>query len=170
MSKSDNLNYDLSKRSVVTLFVYYIILIICGIVGSVIILTKLHTNSLQAEKLLLYTVIVSFSVSMMLNGLQYCKRLYKACITNRIQVSGKTFGPLGNLMYFFLRPLFALVFTIVMIFALLSGMVIVTGNLDFVVNERFLYLCAILSSFIGFSTGQLLDKFESISQKEIEKI
>ena len=170
MKKSDTLHYDLSKGNVITLFVYYIILIAGGIFGSVVTILQLVQNEMPTKVLLQNTIIASFSVSIMLNGVQYCKRLYKACITERIILSEKPFGTLGNLMYFILRPLYALVFTVVMIFALLSGMFIVTGNLDYIINERFLYLCAVLSSFIGFSTGHLLDKFEAISHKKIENI
>ena len=106
----------------------------------------------------------------MLSSIKYIKRLYKACITGRVIEITTKFGEIGNFIYFLLRPIFALVFTIVMIFTLLSGMFIVTGSLDYIINEKFLYLCAILSSFIGFSTGHMLDKFETIAEKEINKI
>ena len=57
-----------------------------------------------------------------------------------------------------------------MIFMLLSGMFIVTGNLDYILNIKFVYLCVVLSSFLGYSVGDLLDKFEKVSKKQIENL
>lgn len=68
------------------------------------------------------------------------------------------------------RPLYAFVFSIISIYCLLSGLFIVTGNVDYIINEKFLYLCAIISSFIGYSVGHVLDRFETISQEQIEHI
>ena len=98
------------------------------------------------------------------------KRLYKACITDRIIECYSTFGQLGNIVYFVLRPFYSFVFVITMIFALLSGMFVITGNLDYIINEKFLYLCVILSSFIGYSVGHVLDKFELYSKEKIENL
>ena len=55
-----------------------------------------------------------------------------------------------------------------MIISLLSGMLVIIGNLDYIINEKFLYLCVILSSYIGYSIGHVLDKFEISSQEKIK--
>lgn len=170
MKKSDSLNYELSKGKLIILFIYFSLILLGGISCSVFVILHLLQGQTPANRLLCYTIVASFSVSSMLCSMQYIKRLYKACITDRIIHSETRFGEIGNLFYFLLRPIYALSFTIVMIFALLSGMFIVTGSLDYIINEKFLYLCALLSSFIGYSTGHLLDKFEAISRKEIDKI
>ena len=137
--------------------------------GGVISINTICTldDELTRNQLMIKSIISSLSVSGMLCSLQYTKRLYKACITDRILPITTFAGRIGNLAYFLLRSFFAFVFVIVMIFALLSGMFVVTGNLDYIINEKFLYLCVILSSFIGFSVGQLLDKFERISEEKI---
>ncbi|MBP5591541.1 hypothetical protein J6Y50_06800 [bacterium] len=168
MKKSDSLDYDLSTKKVIFLFIYYVLILISGIFCSVIVITNLKSE-FTIEQLIKYTILISFSMSTMLCSIQYIRRLYKACIDERIK-NTTSHGEIGNLIYFLLRPVFALVFTIVMIVSLLSGMFIVTGSLDYIINEKFLYLCAILSSFIGFSPGRLLDKFETIAEKEIDKI
>ena len=120
------------------------------------------------DAIIIKTIIASLSVSGMLCCLQYIKRLYKACITDRIIECSSVFGQLGNVIYFILRPFYSFVFVIVMIFAILSGMFVITGNLDYIINEKFLYLSVILSSYIGYSVGHVLDKFEKTSKEKIE--
>ena len=50
---------------------------------------------------------------------------------------------------------------------LLSGMFVVTGNLDYILNEKFVYLCVVLSCFLGYSVGDMLDKFEKFSKEKV---
>ena len=169
MSKRDSIVYELSKVGVVILFVYYFLILCVGSWGVIEIICTLGEVANQ-EELLLRIFLSSLSVSGMLCSLQYIKRLYKACITNRITPKTTFWGSLGNLAYFIFRPLFAFVFVIVMICVVLSGGFILTGNLDYVLNEKCLYMCVIFSSFIGYSVGDLLDKFDDISREKINEM
>lgn len=169
MKKSDSLFFELSKAELIILFVYYTIILIAGGVTSIITLCQIEEET-SHKQLIIKTIISSLSISGMLCSLQYIKRLYKACITNRIIAKTTFAGHIGTLVYFLLRPLYAFTFVIVIIFAILSGFFVVTGNLDYIINEKFLYLCVILSSFIGYSVGHLLDKFEKLSKEKIDKI
>ena len=56
-----------------------------------------------------------------------------------------------------------------MIIVFLSGIYVVTGNYETVINEKFLYVCVVSSTFIGFSIGNILDRFRSISKKKIDE-
>ena len=49
-------------------------------------------------------------------------------------------------------------------------MFIVTGSLNYVLNEKFIYMCMIASSCIGYSIGKMIDKFENVSEKQIEEL
>ena len=144
-------------------------LIIIGIITAVLIMANIQ--KVVAENILLYTNFASISVACMLCSLQYLKRIYKACIDERVDFGGADSWQkrIGNLLYFILRPLYASVFVVVAEFALLSGVIIVTAT-DFVLNERFLYLCVIMAAVIGFSTGRVLDAFESYSAKKIDAV
>lgn len=168
-AKSDSLLFELTKLEIVVIVVYYFIILLIGVIISIKTLCTLGEE--MSHKLLMSrTIVSSLSVSGMLCSVQYIRRIYKACITDRIVPITTFAGSIGNLVYFLLRPFYAFVFVIVMIFMLLSGMFVVTGCLDYIINEKFLYLCVIISSFIGFSVGQLLDKFESISRKKIDEL
>ena len=169
MKKSDNLIYSLSKRMLIFLFIYYFLFLVCGGIFAIKIACRLMREMSQGQ-IMEMAFIVSIAVSGMLCSIQYIKRLYKACLTDRIEMNNGTIKNIGNITYFILRPFFAFALSIVMVFMLLSGMFIVTGNLDYILNKKFVYLCVVLSSFLGYSVGNLLDKFEKISEEKISNI
>lgn len=167
--KHEKLRYTLSKKCVYIVSIYYIVLILIGIVASVLIMANMQ--KVVADNILLYTNYASISVACMLCSVQYLKRIYKACIEERFDStkSDSWQKNTGNLLYFFLRPIFASVFVIIAETALLSGVIIVTAT-DFILNERFLYLCVLMSAVIGFTTGRVLDAFENYSSKKIDDV
>jgi hypothetical protein len=111
------------------------------------------------------------AVSAMLCSVQYLKRIYKACLEERIHFShsDKELCQIGNIIYFILRPIYSMVFVIVAEFALLSCVIII-APIDFQINERFLYFCVVMAGVIGFSIGRILDKFEIMSLRRIDNI
>lgn len=169
MKKQEELEYSLSKSLVIIIFIYYMLILIVGCVITIYIGCSL-AEKITRTLLLRKTFFISLSVSGMLCSVQYIKRLYKACITERIDTQSKTFKRIGNMVYFISRPFFACVFSVVAIFCLLSGMFIVAGSLDYILNIKFLYLCVIISAIIGFSVGKVLDKFERISIDRIDNL
>ena len=169
MKKSDVLIYSLSKKMLISLFVYYFVVLILGGIFAAIIACDL-TDKMSQVQIMKRTFVLSIAVSGMSCSVQYIKRLYKSCLTKRVKTSGDFIENIGNFTYFVFRPFFAFAFVIVMIFMLLSGMFIVTGNLDYILNIKFVYLCVVLSSFLGYSVGDLLDKFEKVSKKQIENL
>lgn len=155
---------------VIFLFIYYFILLVLGGCVSIGIAITL-TTKMPKFQILKDSFYVSISVSGMLCSIQYIKRLYKACITGRIDITnGDIVKQIGNMAYFIFRPFFAFVFSIIMVFAMLSGMFVATGNLDYILNEKFVYLCAIFASFIGYSIGKLIDRFGNISVEKINNL
>lgn len=166
MKKSDNLIYSLSKKMLIFLFIYYFAILVCGGILAIRIVCSLM-QELDQEQIMKMAFIASIAASGMLCSIQYIKRLYKACLTDRIETQDDIVKCIGNITYFVFRPFFAFAFSIVMVFMLLSGMFIVTGNLDYILNKKFVYLCMVLSSFLGFSVGNLLDRFEKISKEKI---
>lgn len=169
MRKSDNLIYSMSKKMLIFLLIYYFIILISGGIFAIIIACDLM-KEVDQEQIMKLAFIVSIAVSGMLCSVQYIKRLYKACLTDRIELSNDAVKCIGNVTYFLFRPFFAFAFSIVMVFMLLSGMFVVTGNLDYILNKKFVYLCVVISSFLGYSVGNLLDKFEKISKEKVSTL
>lgn len=167
--KSDKLIYTLTKKKTIFLFAYFGLFLLTGIITLVIIMIR---NQYQ-ENIIPNTIMASFSSCGALCSMQYIKRLYKACLQGRIKESQKTkgneFKELGNFVYFLLRPLFALTFVLILIFSLRSGLIVLAGtNID-IINEKFLYICALASACIGYSVGNVLDRFEQFSTKKVNR-
>lgn len=169
MKKNEDIRYELSKGNIIFLLVYYSLYIIVGIAISIIELC-FDKNILDMKMLIIHMVISSFGVSGMLCSVQYIRRLYKACITERIKSEISEIGKIGTMVYFIFRPIFTFCFVIIIIVGLVSGMYVVTGSLDYVLNEKLIYVCMIMSAYIGYSIGNLIDRFESISEKQIETL
>ena len=116
MKKSDSLTFELSKTAIIGLFIYYFVVLLMGFCGAIYVICNLPIEA-NKTTVIIKTIIVSLSASGMLCSLQYIKRLYKACITNRIVECSSVFGQLGNIIYFAFRPLYSFAFVIVMLFA-----------------------------------------------------
>jgi Na+/melibiose symporter-like transporter len=168
--KWESLNYTLSNKWLYIIVGYFILLLVCGMITVIFIMTNVSES--RQGNIILNTTFISISVAAMLCSVQYLKRLYKACLDGKVRFPEKTESLMhfGNVIYFFLRPIFAMAFVIVAVFALLSGALIVspTGT-STIIDDRFLYLCVVMSSVIGFSIGRVLDGFEVLSSKQVNK-
>lgn len=120
MKKSDVLIYSLSKKMLISLFVYYFVVLILGGIFAAIIACDL-TDKMSQVQIMKRTFVLSIAVSGMSCSVQYIKRLYKACLTKRVKTSGDFIENIGNFTYFVFRPFFAFAFVIVMIFMLLDS-------------------------------------------------
>lgn len=169
LKKNELLIYNLSKGKVIFLFVYYFFVMLAGGICILKVSGKLMME-LEREQILQITFMLSLASSGMLCSMQYIKRLYKACLTDRIETCDSDMKEIGNMAYFLFRPFFAFVFTIVTVFALLSGMFVVTGNLDYILNDKFVYLCMVTACYIGYSVGKVLDRFEKLSEKKVSNL
>lgn len=169
-SKNEVLNkkYTLSRGWVIFLFIYYAMLIINGLVISSYVL--LNVTKEDSWNIVLHAVIVAFAMSTMLSAVRYTRVLYIACIHDLIMEKIHLHRQIGNVIYFLSRPLFAMVFSIVAVVAILGGFFIVTGGLDCFINEKFLYLVAIVSCMVGISGGKTLDKFRDLSDDRINRL
>lgn len=165
---SNNKTYALSRKTLGFLFVYYSVLIVAGIIIASYILAEVAGT--RETYLIPRIVIISLSMSSMFSAIRYAKVLYTACIRGYICDKKDYNEYVGNLVYFLHRPIYAMALSILSTAAFMGGFVSITGNLDFFINERFVYLMAITSAIIGFSGGNILDKFNDISNAKIKKI
>lgn len=168
-NKRSSLIYTLTKSDVIALFIYYIVLFLVGAFGNIFILVNL---SFYLEHYLVSsTLICSIAMATIFCCMQYIKCIYKACIDERVNApeDKRSKKRIGNIFYFILRPLFSVAFVIIALFCVLGGLFIVTSSLEYVLNDRFFYLCIVISAIVGFSTGKLLDDFEIFSYKKIKE-
>lgn len=165
------LEYHMQKGWVVFLFVFYITIIFIGISFLYYIIISKMNGVLEQETIKTYTFFVSVLSSAMMTGIRYTQKLYKACIDGRVLFdSNNKAVEVGNVAYFFLRPIYSIGFSVIFVVCLLGGIKFLNGGMDCVINERTVYLSAIVSAVIGYSIGKVLDMFELVSKDYINKI
>ena len=104
------------------------------------------------------------------------RKLYKSAInnslTNPTNENEKT-NETGLLFYYLLRPIFAIIFSILVHIGLKASVSIVTVK-EADLDSGMIYLTMIISFFIGFAAGDVITKLEKISSeianKSIDKI
>ena len=155
---------------VIFLFSYYTLLIVGGIAFVLYIILLINEQSVQNYTC--YTFYVAMLSSASFASIYYSKKLYKACIDERLlyEESTNKAVTLGFIMYFMLRPIFAVAFSVLFVICILGGVFFLMNGLDCKVNDRMVYLSAIISSAIGYSIGNVLDLFESLSERTINNI
>ena len=160
MKENHQLIYSLRFWMLVVLILIYFSYLVSGIAVVFWSLVDEGTNFSLMQK----TLITSFACCLYTCGMQYIKRLYKACIQERIcikeRVDDKSTKYFGNFIYFIFRPVFAIVFVLIAIIALKAGIILVTVQDSLVMNERFFYISVLMAAGIGFSVGKVLDNFE----------
>lgn len=105
----------------------------------------------------------------------YMRKLYKSAIndivTEPITAKEKT-NETGLFFYYLLRPIFAIVFSVLIHIGLKASVAIVTVE-ESELDVGMVYLTMLLSFFIGFAAGDVITKLELISKdianKSIDK-
>ena len=165
------LEYHIPKGWVISLFCYYAIIILAGIAFLLFILISKMDVVLEPGTIRNYTYCVSILSSAMMTGIRYSQKLYKACIDGRVFYENDSKPKLmGNVVYFLLRPFYSVAFAVIFVICLIGGMKFLNGGMDCVINERTVYLSAIVSAFIGYFIGKVLDMFEFVSKDRVDRI
>ncbi len=161
--------FKLKPTNIKWLFSYYVILLIIGIVYIVwFINDKIDSvDTLKIRDIFFISIVFSVLGSVLF----YIRKLYKACInSDMVTPVGNTDSvrELGVIFYFILRPVFALIFCLLTLFIIKSGISILSeGNLN---NNRFFYFSIITSFIIGYSCGDYIDQIERIGKRVVERV
>ena len=166
--------FVLSKGKIKSLFWYFGILLFVGLALTIYVLV----NEMFIFKLNVTSLSLIGGIGMALLGstIFYFRKLYKSAINNILNIpqnENDKIKETGLYLYYFLRPIFSIVFAVLIHIGLKASVAIVTvkeTNLD----EGMIYLTMIVSFFIGFASGDVVTKLENISKeianKTIEKI
>ena len=162
-------DYKLSHRSILVLFVFYTFYIIVGLAFSVS--AALHEYTFLHEyPILIKALIGSFGITLVGSAIFYSRKLYKHSIKSEISVPLSDVDKVkqtGIFMYFFLRPIFALCFSFLIILGFKVSIIIISVK-DETLNPGFIYLSMFLSFFAGFSAGDLLSSLEEFGKRRMQ--
>lgn len=155
---------------VIFIFSIYIIITIISLFAMIIVSVRSLANTNTSNAL--YGVV---STSMLGCSIYYVRKLYKMCIGNRVIFLDKSsdnaskLRNIGAMIYFLMRPVFAVSFSIVVFLGLRSGMISISNNQGNL-TLNFIYLSMFISFFIGFSSGKFLESLQEKSEHIIESL
>lgn len=164
---SKNEWFKLDKRNRTVLFWYLGILLLLSIIGSAILLYHIEIiiSQLGIDK----TALISSLIFPILGStIHYIRKLYKACINlDIVEPTAPTdlIRQSGIIFYFLLRPIFAVGFGFILYLSFKIG---ISAMVDFKdLNPAFIYSCMFFSFFIGYSAGDVIDKFEKVGKNVV---
>jgi hypothetical protein len=153
----------LSNKRVRAIIVYYCILLVLGILGSIFALLSELNKWVGITDTSTIALIGSLSISTIGSSTFYIRKMYKKCINSEVNQPGNEFNDklqqLGVTVYFVIRPVFALGFSILVIIGLKAGILIMAQN-DSILSSGFIYSAMFFSFFCGFSSGELINILE----------
>ncbi len=157
----------ITKNWVISLFIYYSILFFVGGVGAFeVLLNRMHDLSILEA-----AILGSTSISLCASAIAYIRKLYKLCFSysseqeNADQLSLKQ---LGTLFYFFTRPFFGLLFSLLIVIGFNAGMILSTRNIE--LDSGFVYVTMFFSFYAGFLSGDFIKKLEEKGKTQIQKV
>jgi hypothetical protein len=161
--------FVLSRIKIKYLFCYFSLLLIVGICLTM--LGLIHDYFLSEFTITSISIIGSIGTALMGSTIFYLRKLYKSLIKNILSepIDNKDkIMELGLVTYYFLRPVFAVSFSVIFHIALKTSVLIVTVT-ETNLAEGMIYFAMIISFFIGFAAGDFINKLEDYSKNIIDK-
>lgn len=170
----ENNYFKLSRKKIRGLFVYFVILFVIGITAT---LFAVNYESVKYElNITLISLIGGFGTALLGSTIFYMRKLYKSAINNTLTeptTDKEKTNETGLFFYYFLRPIFAVAFSLLVHIGLKASVAIVTVK-ESELDIGMVYLTMLISFFIGFAAGDVITKLEAISKeianKSIDKI
>jgi hypothetical protein len=164
----------IKRKNIKNLITYYVTLLILGISIVVISLLFENINVLCPDcfSISLVSIMGSIGTALIGSTIYYLRKIYKSCINIEIEYPKNEedyLKEIGALSYFYLRPIFAIVFALLIHISLKAGVKIITVK-EARLSEGFIYLTMFMSFFVGFSAGDFLTYIQSKGKEIIEKV
>lgn len=168
--QNEKIEFILSKKNIVKLFWYLGILLIVGTLFSIFCITHncfgfVFDNSFVA-------LLGGCSTALMGAAIFYMRKLYKSSIRSILGEPNddtEKKNEIGLLVYYILRPVFAVCFSIVFFIALKASIsTVVESKITY--SEGLVFLNMTTSFFIGFAAGDMIKKLEGRSKNVIDGV
>lgn len=161
--------FKLNKKSRVFLFSFLSILLILSIISAgIIVYFKNETIELLGiEKV---SIIGCIIFPLLGSSIFYIRKLYKACINlDIVEPNGNedNIRQSGIIFYFILRPIFSVALGLLLFLSFKIGVSAMVKSPE--LNDGFVYSCMFFSFFIGYSSGDVIDKLEKVGKNIVKK-
>lgn len=161
----------LSRRKIKFLIGYFLILFFIGLGLTISALIYEIIPTPFELTISLVSIIGGLGTALMGSSIFYLRKLYKSSINKEMTSpldEDDRIRELGIYAYYYLRPVFALGFSIMIHIALKSSVHIIAVK-ETRLSENFIYLMMFLSFFAGFGAGDLLTFIEEKSREWVTK-
>ncbi|WP_026704425.1 hypothetical protein [Flavobacterium soli] len=161
--------FKLNKGSRNFLYTYLTILLLFSLISSgVLIFLKAEIiEILKIEKLSILGCIV---FPLLGSSIFYIRKLYKASINLDIVEPSNNedqIRQIGIIFYFVLRPIFSIGLGLLLFLSFKIGVSAMVKSPE--LNDGFVYSCMFFSFFIGYSSGDVIDKLEKVGKNIVRK-
>jgi len=167
ISENNNRKLYITKDWVFIIFIYYSVLFITGTYFALKIILDISDTSNIVQSALIGSISIAVSAS----SIAYIRKLYKLCFKYSSEQENEdqlTLKRIGTVFYFFTRPVFAMLFSILIIVGFNSGMLASSSKVE--LGSGFIYITMAFSFYAGFLSGDLIKKLEKSGQKKLDKI
>jgi hypothetical protein len=159
----DAKNIKLNRGAVISLFLYYLILLLAA--GAYAMKLNLTQKTAPGEE---DPFFLCLALSVVGVSIFYIRKLYKACISDNYTFTQESLSAkmIGSIAYFAARPFFGF------FFAWVSYMIWVTTIISSVkeftgFSPNHFYLSGLLGFFVGFLVGRVVSKLENSGEKHL---
>ena len=155
----------LTAKEVKHIFIYYIILFFISIAVCARMISEAFPPA-ETENKIIELSLFSLGFGLLGSTFYYIRKLYKSCIQLLIDVeeTNSPISSMGAKVYFYLRPIMGAVLANIIILGIYRGFFFLQDKPS-INDEKFYIFSAILSFIVSFSSGKIIVKLDSSSDK-----
>jgi len=169
MTTENDRKLYITKCWVVAIFIYYALLFIASLASAGYVLFDGISFSTDIFK---QALLGSASIALAAACAAYIRKLYKLCFNFSSSQDGADqlfLKRLGTIVYFVVRPLFSILFSVLVVAGVRSG-VILSSSSALKMDEGFVYLTMVSSFYVGFLSGDYIKRLESKGLKKLDSL
>jgi hypothetical protein len=158
----------LRRSQINFLFGYYGIL---SIVSTLAAATVFIPGPMSGFDFMTLAIVGSGSMACAGSGIYYLRKLYKILLQETLVVTAdkEDMRPLATFAYFIARPMFSIIFALVVVIGIRSGLAL-SSSKPTAIDYGFVQLCMFFSFFCGFLSGRFLRKLETWGESMIDRL
>ncbi|MGL4393151.1 MAG: hypothetical protein ACRCSK_06930 [Fusobacteriaceae bacterium] len=166
--EKNSMFYMLSKRNLFFIIGFYIVLFFIASAVLIKIIFLEYSRDKEILDIFLLALIGGGASALLGSTMGYIRKIYLLCILKKLKKDMDEFEKIGNLIYFYIRPFFAIMATIIIIIGIHSGVFVFVVSDNYKTNLKFLDFSIVIGFLFGYSSGVLLDQIKKIGEKIIE--
>ena len=169
MARDQDRRLYITKNWVVIIFIYYLVIFLASAICTGYVLFYGSALDLDVFK---QALVGSASIALASACAAYIRKLYKLCFnftSDQDQDDQLFLKRFGTIVYFIIRPLFSILFSVLVVAGIRSGIILSTSS-ELELEEGFIYITMVSSFYVGFLSGDFIKKLESKGQKKLDSL